>query len=45
MINCSSTWISQDLPYAEAKIRENTKNYEKAIDTTLWKCQFSPTDY
>ena len=31
MISCSSTWFSQDLPYAKAKIRENTKNYEKAI--------------
>ena len=31
MIDCSSTWISQDLPYAKGKIRENTKNYEKAI--------------
>ena len=36
-------WLSQDLPYAKVKIRENT-NYWKS-DTTLWKCQFSPTDY
>ena len=43
MIDCSSTWLSQDLPYAKAKIRENTKYWKS--HTTLWKCQFSPTDY
>ena len=30
MTDCSSTWLSQDLPYGKAKIRENTK-YWKAI--------------
>ena len=30
MTDCSSTWLSQDLPYDKAKIRENTK-YWKAI--------------
>ena len=43
MIDCSSTWLSQDLPYAKAKIRENTKYWKS--HTTSWKCQFSPTDY
>ena len=43
MIDCSSTWLSQDLPYAKTKIRENTKYWKS--HTTLWKCQFSPTDY
>ena len=42
MIDCSSTWLSQDLPYAKAKIRENTKYWKS--HNTLWKCQFSPTD-
>ena len=43
MIDCSFTWLSQDLPYAKTKIRENTKYWKS--HTTLWKCQFSPTDY
>ena len=43
VIDCSSTWLSQDLPYAKAKIRENTKYWKS--HNTLWKCQFSPTDY
>ena len=30
MTDCPSTWLSQDLPYGKAKIRENTK-YWKAI--------------
>ena len=38
VIDCSSTWLSQDLPYAKSKIRENTK-YWKGY-TTLWKCQW-----
>ena len=38
VIDCSPTWLSQDLPYAKAKIRENTK-YWKSY-TTLWKCQW-----
>ena len=43
VIDCSSTWLSQDLPYAKAKIRENTKYWKS--HTPSWKCQFSPTDY
>ena len=38
VIDCSSTWLSQDLPYAKAKIRENTKYWKG--HTTLWKCQW-----
>ena len=29
MIDCSSTWLSQDLPYAQAKIKENKWNRYK----------------
>ena len=36
MIDCSSSWLSQDLPYAKAKIRENTEYWKS--HTTLWKC-------
>ena len=43
MIDCSFMWLSQDLPYAKTKIRENTKYWKS--HTTLWKCQFSPIDY
>ena len=41
VIDCSSSWLSQDLPYAKAKIRENTEYWKS--HTTLWKCQFSRT--
>ena len=43
MIDCSSTWLSQDLPYAQAKIRENKRNrhkynrYNKHKYTKYWK--------
>ena len=43
VIDCSSSWLSQDLPYAKAKIRENTEYWKS--HTNLWKCQFSPTDF
>ena len=36
VIDCSSSWLSQDLPYAKAKIRENTEYWKS--HTTLWKC-------
>ena len=38
VIDSSSTWLSQDLLYAKAKIRENTKYWKG--HTTLWKCQW-----
>ena len=43
MIDCSSTWLSQHLPYAQAKIRENKRNrhkynrYNKHKYTKYWK--------
>ena len=36
MTDCSSTWLSQDLPYGKAKIRENTEKPYHFVEVSIF---------